>query len=263
METPLGPYDVDLWVLDLDSIDPALVDRYRGLMSADEREQERRLRFPGGPERHCCTRALARTVLSHYTGADPRDWVFTTNAYGKPGVARPAGMAPRFNLSHSGRLVVCAVTLDAAVGVDVEHWREVPKAVELARRFFARPEASVVERAPPARRSREFLRFWTLKESYVKARGVGLLVPLEGFFFHLPDGGPPSIGFINPASDDPEAWQFAEFRYADSYQLALAVRRPRSRPMNVSLRRTVPLCGVPDPQRLPDTPLRRWDVGNR
>jgi len=255
-------FDVDLWVLDLDSIDPALVDRYRALMSADEREQEQRLRFPGGRERHCCTRALARTVLSHYTGVEPRDWVFATNAYGKPDVARPADVAPRFNLSHSGRLVVCAVTRDAEVGVDIEKWREVPKAVELARRFFAPPEASVVERAPSDRRSRDFLRFWTLKESYVKARGVGLLVPLEGFFFELPGQRPPSIGFANPANDDPEAWQFAEFRYADSYQVALAVRRPRIAPLNISIRRTVPLCGVPDPQRLPETPLRRWDLGD-
>ncbi len=263
MEPPLGPNDVDLWLLDLDTIGPAALDRYGSLMSNDERAQEQRLRFPGGRERHRCTRALVRTVLSHYTGHDPRAWVFRTNEYGKPDVAQPAGVALQFNLSHSGRLILCAITRNAAVGVDVEQSRELPKAVELARRFFAPPEAATVENAPPERRSREFLRFWTFKESYVKARGVGLLVPLEGFFFTLPADLPPSIGFTDPENDDPDAWQLAELHYADSYQLALAVRRPRSEPMNVCVRRTVPLCHDETPQRLPETPLRRWQIGNQ
>lgn len=263
MKPSLGPADVDLWVLDLDTIDPALLDGYRAMMSADERAQEERLRFPGGRERHCCTRALARTVLSHYTGVAPRDWVFRTGTYGKPDIAHPADVPLRFNLSHSGRLVVCAVTRGAEVGVDVERHRELPKAVELARRFFAPPEAAVVERTPADRRSRRFLRFWTFKESYVKARGVGLLVPLEGFYFKLEENAPPTIDFADPGSDRPAAWQFAEIRWADTYQLALALRRPHAGPMNLAIRRTVPLHSQPTLQRLPETPLRRWDVADR
>jgi 4'-phosphopantetheinyl transferase len=254
---------VDLWLLDLDTVDPHLIDRYGALMADDEHAQEQRLRFPGGRERHRCTRALARTVLSYYTGHDPREWVFKTNEYGKPDIARPAGVELRFNLSHSGRLILCAVTRESEVGVDVEKTRELPKAVELARRFFAPPEAAVVERVLPERRSREFLRFWTFKESYVKARGVGLLVPLEGFFFELPADAPPAIGFTDARSDDPKAWQFAELCYADSYQIALALRRAQAEPMNVCLRRTVPLVDDADLQQLPETPLRRWEIEGR
>jgi 4'-phosphopantetheinyl transferase len=256
----LSEHDADLWVLDLDAIDPTLLDRYLALMSDDERDQERRLRFPGGRERHRCTRALVRTVLSHYTGQDPRAWAFKTNEYGKPDIAGPAGVALQFNLSHSGKLILCAVTRDAEVGVDVERSRELRKAVELARRFFAPPEAAVVQSALPEQQSREFLRFWTFKESYVKARGVGLLVPLEGFFFTLPADAPPSIGFADPQSDDSNGWQLAELCYADSYQMALAVRRPRTEPMNIRVRRTVPLFRTTDPQLLSDTLLRRWQI---
>ena len=259
----LTPGSADLWLLDLDTVDSALLHSYGTLMSDDEHAQERRLRFPGGRERHRCTRALVRTVLSHYTGHDPRDWTFTTNASGKPDIAQPDGVMLRFNLSHSGRLVICAVAHRSEVGVDVEKARELPKAIELARRFFAPAEAALIESASPEHRSREFLRFWTFKESYVKARGVGLLVPLEGFFFTLPADAPPSIGFADAGSDDPEAWQFAELRYADSYQMALALRRGRTEPMNVRVRRTVPLRCEADPERLPENPLRRWQIAAR
>lgn len=261
MKLPLAPYDVHLWLLDLDTIEPAALERYRALMTEEEQAQEERLRFPGGRERHRCTRALVRTVLSRYTGTDPRAWTFRANAYGKPDIAQPAGTALQFNLSHSGKLILCAVTRDAEIGVDVEKARELPKAVELARRFFAPQEASEVKHASADRRSREFLRFWTFKESYVKARGVGLLVPLDGFFFKLPADAPPSIDFTDAKSDDPASWQFAEIQLAHSYQMALAIRRAQHQPMNISVRRTVPLCRDADPQQLPDTPLRRWKIG--
>lgn len=263
VKLPLTPESADLWLLDLDTVDSAVLDSYGALMSGDEHEQERRLRFPGGRERHRCTRALVRTVLSRYTGHDPREWTFTTNDYGKPDIAQPDGVTLSFNLSHSGRLVICAVTEQSEVGVDVEKVRELPKAVELARRFFAPREAAFVEGASPESRSREFLRFWTFKESYVKARGVGLLVPLEGFFFTLSTDAPPSIGFTDAGSDDPEAWQFAEFRYANSYQMALAVHRRRTEPLNVRVHRTVPLRYGTGPQQLPENPLRRWRIAAR
>lgn len=258
--TPLAPHDVDLWILDLDTIEPATFDRYPAIIPEVEYEQELRFRFPGGRQRHRCTRALARTVLSHYAGCDPLAWVFCFNNYGKPDIAEPAGLPLRFNLSHSGRLIVCAVTCNAEVGVDVERVRELPKAVELARRFFAPSEAAAVEAAPSEHRSREFLRYWTFKESYVKAQGAGLLVPLAKFFFTLPHDAPPAIDFADPASDAPESWQLAELHYGDTYQLALALRRPRSEPMRLHVRRTVPLQYTEDPRHLPENPLFRWEL---
>jgi 4'-phosphopantetheinyl transferase len=97
----------------------------------------------------------------------------------------------------------------------------------------------------------------------VKARGVGLLVPLERFFFELPADAPPAIGFTDSQGDDPKAWQFAELCYADSYQIALAVCRAQAEPMNICLRRTVPLVDDADWQQLPETPLRRWAIEGR
>ncbi len=253
VEPPLTPGGADLWLLDLDTVEPAVLERYGTLMSDEEHEHERRLRFPGGRERHRCTRALVRTALSHYTGHDPREWVFTTGAHGKPDIAQPAETGLRFNISHSGRMVLCAVTCGAAVGVDVEKIRELPKAVELARRFFAPQEAAAVERASPRQRSREFLRIWTFKESYVKAQGVGLLVPLDGFFFTLSADAAPTIGFADPESDAPENWQFAEVCDAESYQIALAVRRPPATPLSICIRHTVPLLYTTPPEVLSET----------
>ena len=258
--TPLDSNDVDLWILDLDTVERETLERYAAILPECELQQEQRFRFPGGRERYRCTRALARTVLSHYADCGPGEWVFTANNYGKPHIAEPAGLPLRFNLSHSGRLVVCAVTSGAEVGVDVERMRDLPKAVELARRFFAPSEAAAVEAAGCDCRSREFLRHWTFKESYVKARGEGLTVPLAGFFFSLSYDARPAIGFADPESDAPQRWQLAELRYGASYQLALAVRRLQSERLNLRVQRTVPLQWTEPACRLPDHPLYRWDL---
>lgn len=81
-----------------------------------------------------------------------------------------------FNLSHSGELVVCAVS-EQPVGCDVEKVREAPKGV--AERFFGESERAYLEQFSGRAYDEAFFRFWTMKESYVKMTGEGLGL-LEG-----------------------------------------------------------------------------------
>lgn len=70
-----------------------------------------------------------------------------------------------FSLSHCGDCAVCAVS-DAPVGVDIELPRQ--NSVRLAQRFFAPDEAA------SCTDDNDFCRLWTLKESYIKLRGLRL-----------------------------------------------------------------------------------------
>lgn len=80
----------------------------------------------------------------------------------------------QFNLSHSGGYGVCAVS-DAAVGVDVELIR--PLKQDIARRFFTSTEQGYLASRP----TEEFFHLWTRKESFTKALGKGLTLPLDSF----------------------------------------------------------------------------------
>jgi 4'-phosphopantetheinyl transferase len=77
--------------------------------------------------------------------------------------------------------VICAVRIGGAVGVDVEC-----AARDIDPRLFQSPylsrdeAAAIAARAPPAR-ARAFLRLWTLKEAYAKARGLGMSLPFDSF----------------------------------------------------------------------------------
>ena len=91
---------------------------------------------------------------------------------GKPYLRDYPGV--QFNLSHSGRYGVCALSA-FPVGVDVELIR--PLRREVARRFFTPAEAAWLDARPEA----EFFRLWTRKESYIKAIGKGLTQRLDSF----------------------------------------------------------------------------------
>jgi 4'-phosphopantetheinyl transferase len=91
---------------------------------------------------------------------------------GKPFI--PGG--PEFNISHSGDMVVLAVTQSGAVGIDIEKIRPVP--IEDFSRYL--PEvADLYEKYDVDPVNNLFFDCWTQKEAVLKGYGKGLLAPLE------------------------------------------------------------------------------------
>lgn len=97
-------------------------------------------------------------------------------------------------------------------------------------------EASALAELPGPARREAFFRYWTLKEAYIKACGMGLSMPLQRFAFRLGSGRTPAIWFADPAGDRPEDWQFAEFPLRGRYQVAVAVRCPRLKALEIVVR---------------------------
>ncbi len=237
---PVG--EVHLWISEPEAVsNPRLLAAYEGLLDAQERERHQKFRFEKHRREFLVSRALVRLTLSRYAPVAPGDWHFVKNEFGRPDVHPGAHSWLRFNLSHTNGMVLCAVTVDANIGVDVEDWARRSTPVELSDRFFAPEEAAALRALPPPNQAKRFFEYWTLKEAYIKARGVGLSVPLKWFSFHLRSGSPPRITFDPRLADEPDAWQFFQLQPSARYQAGLAVRRPRELPLTVRCWRTVPL----------------------
>ena len=104
---------------------------------------------------------------------------------GKPYLAKEPDI--HFNLSHSGEWAVCAIS-SSPVGVDIQHCDEGRR--DVASRFFHREEIRYLDSLPQFRRDEGFYRLWTLKESFVKATGRGLDLPLRSFWVDIRRGRP-------------------------------------------------------------------------
>jgi 4'-phosphopantetheinyl transferase len=204
----------------------ARLDEYRVLLAPDEVQRADRFLNPADTARFILGRVLARTMLSRHSDVAPGDWPIAVDDRGRPYIAEPqsGGTDLRFNLSHTKGLVACAVTVGREIGIDVE-WVHRPLTHDLPERFFSPDEVMDLRALPDADQHRAFFDYWTLKEAYIKARGLGLAVPLRHFTFHLHASRPPRVAFAPELDDDPESWQFAQYWPTSDHRMAVGVRR--------------------------------------
>ena len=149
------------------------VDRYsRDYLSASERARLTEYRGREAAERYVVTRSLVRIVLGKRLGIAPRDVEVSRTDRGKPIIAAGA----HFNVSHSGDLVLLALSADRPVGVDVERRRDVARVPALSQRWLTAAERRDFDRlcSSGTPESDAFLRVWSLKEAQLKALGVGI-----------------------------------------------------------------------------------------
>jgi 4'-phosphopantetheinyl transferase len=160
---------VDVWRADL----TADGDELRDLLSADELERAARFVRAENGARWAHARGILRALLARCADADPRALRFAEGPHGKPRL-RDEAIPIRFNLSHSGDVLLVAVALDREVGVDVELPRRATDHLAIARRILGEADAERLGALGPQEREREFLRAWVRWEAVLKCRGTGI-----------------------------------------------------------------------------------------
>jgi len=221
------PREAHLHVLRLDRFadetEEALLDRFGDLLTPEERERQARPTLLRRRREILLTRMLVRTVLSHHAGVDPREWRFGAAERGRPFIEHPALDQPLdFNLAHTEGMIVCLVSEHPGIGVDVEFLPRRSDLEGVAGHFFAVPEQAALMVLPKEERRARFFAYWTLKEAYIKARGQGLALPLDGFWFDLA-GDEPAISFDDRIEDDPERWRFRTVELSPDHLCSVAL----------------------------------------
>lgn len=115
---------------------------------------------------------LLEHALSEH-GMQGKNLTFLKNADGKPSIAEYPDF--HYNLSHSKAYAVLVID-ECPVGIDIEERRFGYQ--KLAARFFSVEEAEVLKEHWS---DDLFTKLWTRKESYLKATGFGMRMPLDGF----------------------------------------------------------------------------------
>jgi 4'-phosphopantetheinyl transferase len=254
----LPPGEIHLWFVFDGDVPENLLPDYRRLLTADELQREQRFHFPRHRRQFLITRALVRTVLSRYETKDPAHWRFINNEYGRPSIERDVERSRStlsFNLSHTDGLAVCAVARSVAMGVDVERIRE-HVSIEIAEEFFSQREAAHVRSLPQRLQHPQFFQYWTLKESYIKARGMGLSIPLDAFSFNAADEGNIAITLDAKLNDTPTHWSFWSLQPSPTHLAAVCAQRIDGVSQALVVRKTVPLG---DDQPFSCAVLRRSD----
>jgi 4'-phosphopantetheinyl transferase len=157
----------------------ALRSRYEAWLDPQESVRLGRFHFEVHRREFLYGRALTRFVLSHYLEVGPGEVRFSKSEFGKPRV--DGNDFIHFNLSHSRGISVLALSLTGPVGVDLEKIDTANDGVGIAERYFSRAELRYLLQLSADRRPDMFFALWALKESFIKATGKGLSLPLADF----------------------------------------------------------------------------------
>lgn len=156
-------------------------------------------------QRHCLSQKLAvkRDKLE-----------FTTNKWGKPYLKNFPKLF--FNISHSGDYVVLIIS-DSEVGVDIE--KEKSFDFDIVENFFSNREIEFFKSIKESERISTFFSIWTLKESYIKALGVGLNKNLNSFSIDITGDHTAVTDYEYPGNNT--LWSIYNIPFEKSYHLAV------------------------------------------
>ncbi len=233
--------EAHVWLLRLDEhAAPGILALHRSVLDPRELARHRRYLRDESRDTFAIAHGALRRTLSHYADVAPQEWSFAIGEHGRPEIDAPAPLRDlRFNLSHTRGLVAFVVTAGIDCGIDVEATGHAKDPLRLAERVFAASELEDLRAQPPGNVRARFHEYWTLKEAYIKARGLGLALPLRDFAFEIGAASAVAIRFGASIDDDPSRWQFECRRPTPQHQLALALGRPgggNGRPIPVRVR---------------------------
>ena len=237
MYSELPEDEAHVWYLDPDRIAPAQVEGCIATqLSPEEQTRRRRLRFEADRHLYLVSHLLVRQTLSRYADAAPGEWQFLHGEHGRPEIAGPGTAELRFNLTHTRGLAACIVTRRAACGIDAEYLEARSHSEAVADRMFSAAEAETLRRLGEPERLRHFYTCWTLREAYVKARGIGMGFATRALAFAVRDGE--TIALSAAAAIEPRAsdWQFRVLQPGENHLLAIAIDTAGGRPKTIVAR---------------------------
>lgn len=221
----IEPGEVHLWRVRLDGIgvDDAIL---WGFLSTEEQERASRFHFDLHRQRFLRTHAFNRRLLAHYTSIPAGELEIRSLPEGKPTLAHSNGLDLRFNLSHSGDLMVLAIIRLVDVGVDVEVHSDRLDWHQIAASYFQDAELESLEKIEgDAARLAAFYRLWTMKEAYLKARGQGIAAGLRQTLVNPKSGFPPAFESLPGGENEIRRWQVFLFQPASGASGAVVIER--------------------------------------
>jgi phosphopantetheinyl transferase len=115
------------------------------------------------------SRVYLKNILAGYVNLPLEQLHFSKHPSGKPFIKNTA---VEFNLSHSGQMILLAVTQSDAVGIDVEKNRAVKNWRKIAEKVFSKSQLNELQNSKKP--AEAFCRIWTEFESIQKMTGNGV-----------------------------------------------------------------------------------------
>lgn len=207
------------------------------LLDASETARAARFHFARDRVQFVVAHGLVRRLLGHYAGDAPERIRFGSGPAGKPCIVSPAQSSyVQFNLSHSADVILMAVMMHSAVGVDVEQWSDDVEPVDLSSHFFSPGERQELLALGPQHRAAAFFATWARKEAYIKATGLGVSQGLGYFDVTVAADRPGRLLADRLAPNTTGSWHMIDLDVGPGYSATLVVNTAATLPRCFTLR---------------------------
>ncbi|AXT51929.1 4-phosphopantetheinyl transferase [Aquimarina sp. BL5] len=143
------------------------------------------------------------------------------NSYGRPFVKGELD----FNISHSGKYVICVFSDMHKVGIDIEEMKPIDYLDFKSQMCDEEWNRLLLSN----NKMDEFYKYWTSKEAVIKAIGKGLSIPLKSFIINN-----------NETSMEQDFWFLTPLKIDKTYRCHLALNKKISKEKMIIVRKDFP-----------------------
>jgi 4'-phosphopantetheinyl transferase len=169
---------------------------------------------------------MLRVLLAAYLGNSPERIVLSYSKYGKPLLSMGLKSSDlNFNISHAEGIAVFSFAKNIQVGIDIERAQQDRNCLEISEHFFSDYEREYLRFLSDKPLNEAFIRCWTRKEAFVKAKGEGLSMPFHQFDVSLGEDEPASLLATRPDPEEALRWTLNDLAIETGYVAAVACER--------------------------------------
>ncbi len=191
-------------------------------LDEEELARWRGFQHPGPRRRFALCRSALRALLCERLGCVNDRLEFGAAEYEKPFAVLRGSPAPvSFNVSHSGNHGLIAIADRGRVGIDVEDFSDRPDLDGIIEMVCGPAEQAELALTRGRAKLRLFYKIWTIKETLIKAVGMGLYMDMSEFEVPIAMRHGSKSGIIQLPNVPSVRWQI-EYIGNDDFAAAVA-----------------------------------------
>lgn len=164
---------VHLYLVNLKELKGKIND-FSKILSGEEQDYTKEYLVEKAKTNFILSQGILRFLLSFYLEINPRNIFIRRDKHGKPYIYGKAGKNFFFNKSHSGDFAFYGFTDVSPIGVDIEIHRTLENFEAISEKVMTERELLEMNKFSQKEKNDFFFKYWSCKESYSKAIGLGL-----------------------------------------------------------------------------------------
>jgi 4'-phosphopantetheinyl transferase len=198
-----------------------LIHELTAILSVEETVRINRFIFEKDRITHTISQGMLRYILGTYLNLNPEEIIFRQNEYGKLFISEEQNPENiQFNLSHSGDMIVYAISKGRDVGIDIQKIKDNDSIMDIVDHYFSETEKAAFRSLPDEQKLKGFHSCWTRKEAYIKALGMGLSYPLNSFTMPVTPENSSAVIY----DDSETAYSVTDINTSPGYTAAVVVK---------------------------------------